>query len=235
MTTPNMQDAPALAWADGTGTVTPDRPSTQFTLAALPFRRALATALAFADDVAIHEGGHPMLAGVHFAAAGDYVAVSATDRYVVSHELVKAEGEVFEFTLPGGVARGVAGLIPAPGEDDDYPARPAGLVTFVRGDGGALSVRIVGHDSTATIAFRDVGGNYPDVLAVLEKLQAEQQAPAGTHLDPEKLARVTRALADRDVTPVKITAGSGGDSLLFRQGDGFWAAIMGIKQRRTPA
>lgn len=208
---------------------------TQFTLSAKPFRTALVTALAFAEQP--DPDYPPILGSVRIEPDGDRALVAATDRYAASLETLKAEGDIFAVTVPRGVAEDVVALISAP-EDDPY-AKP-GMVTFVQEDAG-VTVRVVDESRTAAITFRDDSFTFPNLRKVFAPAEQITDEPAsGIYFDPDRLAYVIAALKERSGGLIEIVAGGPGRALVLRQGDDFKALLMSVKvsesyRRTAPA
>lgn len=207
----------------------------QFTVSALPLKVALETALIFAESDDEH--GLPALLAVHFTPLPGMVAVGASDRFIASRETLKAEGEVFQFSMPRDITGDVIALVPP--FDSDFPAREPGMVTFAAEDDGRVSARVVGPKATTTLTFTPVeqvaaGGvsKVVDVLAGLFQKADDGSAGdvlTGLHLGPAFMARVCRAFGDRDGEgPVQVVGGGERQPLLLRQRDGLMAAIMPV-------
>ena len=195
----------------------------KFTIDAPALRQALTTAMAFT-----YTGKEPLeaLRAVHIEPTDDgAVEMAATDRYVLSAETIKADGEPFEFTMPYAAAKELVRMIPRPKRNAEWN----GTVTFTQ-DG----VMVVAHYANATgsdasTKFAPVDSAFPKYQSLFGSVDKAQPEPVDTvTFSPQIVGRVFKALADRDdFTPVKLEfRGSVPKPVLVTQGDTFRALVM---------
>jgi hypothetical protein len=196
----------------------------KYTIDATALRQALTTALAFT-----YTGTEPltMLKAVHIEPADDgTVEMVATDRYTLSCERLKVDGEPFALTVPYAVAKALVKMIPRPRKNSEWN----GVVTFEL-DGSMVVARFAG-DTDASMGFAPETASFPNHRSLFGSAEKAQPAPIERVMfAPKILGRVFKALADRDdMTIIDIRfQGSETTPALVTQGDTFKALVM-----RTP-
>lgn len=207
---------------------------TQFTISARPLRAALQTALTFTESDP--EEAVPTVRAVHLAPGTDEVTIYATDRFVASRETLKAEGDLFGFSIPReAVDQIIAAVRPY---DPNDPYREPGIVSFTA-DGGKVTARIVESEVSTAVTFEPVDGRFQggvskivEVLTGLFKRVAgagDIVDLAGLNIGADYLSRLSGACAARGVDRIVIVGGGTGAPLVVRQGDRFMAAVMPVQ------
>jgi hypothetical protein len=200
----------------------------EFTIEARTLCRALSTALAFIDD---DEDAIPMLGCVAIRPApgvdGEpHIEVCATDRYVLSREVLPAAGTPFDVLVSAWVAEWLIGLFAKPSPSN-------GLVTFTRADGGRVEMRGTRDtDQSATLTFtpEDKPMDYRKIVAAATDV-ADDARVSSVAIDERKLAQVCQAIADRGhyLEPIRLTFGTATSPVVARLGS-LTALVMPIRE-----
>lgn len=164
-----------------------------YEVSAPALRRALTTAATFTDQAE----GLPVLRSVHLEPEGDgAVAVGASDRFVLSREVLPVTGEPWPLLLDPHERRLITTLITGDVE-----------VVRIERDGRVVTVRTLGGLAAAIVTFtpvRDAG--YPNLRALVERAAGATETRSAVLLDPAKLRRALGALEARDPrAPVEMS------------------------------